>query len=188
MSIFNLDKIFKPRRVALIGIGAAPADRGKRVLANLLGGGFRGIVYPVSSEVESVTGVPTYPDLASLPRPPDRAVICSPADQVPQAVSACGAAGILGVVILSGGFREAGAEGARREQQLAAYRNQKKMIDDTEQFIERFRYKSTKAVQVQSRIKQLEKLDRPEVEDEDSSHINIRFAPAPRAGSIAPRR
>ena len=72
----------------------------------------------------------------------------------------------------------------RREQQMAAYRNQQKMIDDTEQFIERFRYKATKAVQVQSRIKQLEKIDLIEVEEEDVGTINVRFAPAPRAGSI----
>lgn len=127
MSIFNLDKIFKPRRVALIGIGREPADLGKRVLANLLGGGFRGIVYPVSAEVESVSGVPTYPDLQSLPRTPDLGVICSPAQDVQQAVRDCGEAGILGVVILSGGFRESGPEGLQREEQLAAvaarYRN-----------------------------------------------------------------
>lgn len=72
----------------------------------------------------------------------------------------------------------------RREQQIAAYRNQQKKIGDTEQFIERFRYKATKAVQVQSRIKQLEKLDIIEVDLEDLDTINIRFAPAPRAGSI----
>ncbi|HYX08382.1 MAG TPA: ABC-F family ATP-binding cassette domain-containing protein [Bacteroidales bacterium] len=72
----------------------------------------------------------------------------------------------------------------RREQQLAAYRNQQKMIGETEQFIERFRYKATKAVQVQSRIKQLDKIDRIEVDDEDLSSINIRFPAAPRAGSI----
>ncbi len=72
----------------------------------------------------------------------------------------------------------------RREQQMAAYRNQQKMIGDTEQFIDRFRYKATKAVQVQSRIKQLEKLDIIEVDEEDLSAINVRFAPAPRAGSI----
>ena len=70
----------------------------------------------------------------------------------------------------------------RREQQIAAFRNQKKMIDDTEKFIERFRYKATKAVQVQSKIKQLDKVDRLEVDDEDTSAINIRFAPAPRSG------
>ncbi len=72
----------------------------------------------------------------------------------------------------------------RREQQIAAYRNQQKMIEDTEQFIERFRYKATKAVQVQSRIKQLEKLDIIEIDEEDTAAMNIRFAPAPRAGSI----
>jgi ATP-binding cassette subfamily F protein 3 len=72
----------------------------------------------------------------------------------------------------------------RREQQLAAYRNQQKMINDTERFIERFRYKNTKSVQVQSRIKHLDKLDRIEVDEEDKSRINIRFSPAPRSGTI----
>jgi ATP-binding cassette subfamily F protein 3 len=72
----------------------------------------------------------------------------------------------------------------RREQQTAAYRNQQKMIDDTEKFIERFRYKPTKAVQVQSKIKQLKKLDRIEIEDEDTTAMNIRFSPAPRSGTV----
>jgi len=70
----------------------------------------------------------------------------------------------------------------RREQQLAAYRNQQKMIEDTEDFIERFRYKATKAVQVQSRIKQLEKIERIEIDEIDKSAINIKFPPAPRSG------
>jgi len=69
-------------------------------------------------------------------------------------------------------------------QQKAAYENQKKMIDETEKFIERFRYKATKAVQVQSRIKQLDKIERIEIEELDKSHINISFPPAPRSGSI----
>ena len=72
----------------------------------------------------------------------------------------------------------------RREQQTAAYRNQQKMIEDAEKFIERFRYKPTKAVQVQSKIKQLKKLDRIEIEDEDTSAMNIRFSPAPRSGTV----
>jgi ATP-binding cassette subfamily F protein 3 len=72
----------------------------------------------------------------------------------------------------------------RREQQIAAFRNQQKMIDDTEKFIERFRYKATKAVQVQSKIKQLGKIERLEVDDEDNSALAIRFAPAPRSGSV----
>ena len=70
----------------------------------------------------------------------------------------------------------------QREIQLSAYRNQQKLIDSTEKFIERFRYKATKAVQVQSRIKQLEKLDRIEIEEENNSSLKINFPPAPRSG------
>ena len=72
----------------------------------------------------------------------------------------------------------------RREQQIASFRNQQKMIEETEKFIERFRYKATKAVQVQSKIKQLDKVERLEVDDEDNSAINLRFPPAPRSGTI----
>ncbi|MEA2107563.1 MAG: ABC-F family ATP-binding cassette domain-containing protein [Bacteroidota bacterium] len=72
----------------------------------------------------------------------------------------------------------------QREQQLAAYRNQQKMIEETEAFIERFRYKATKAVQVQSRIKQLEKLDRIEIDEIDVSKLNIKFPEAPRSGDL----
>ncbi len=72
----------------------------------------------------------------------------------------------------------------RREQQMAAYRNQQKMIEDTQDFIDRFRYKSTKAVQVQSRIKQLDRLDVIEVDDEDLTSLNIKFPPAPRSGDV----
>ncbi len=72
----------------------------------------------------------------------------------------------------------------RRIQQIASYRNQYKMIEDTEKFIERFRYKATKAVQVQSKIKQLGKIERLEVDEEDSSAITLRFPPAPRSGTV----
>lgn len=72
----------------------------------------------------------------------------------------------------------------RIEQQWRAYQNQQKQIKDTEAFIERFRYKATKSVQVQSRIKQLDKLERIEVEQEDSARISIRFQPAVRSGEI----
>lgn len=72
----------------------------------------------------------------------------------------------------------------RRAQQIASFRNQQKMIEDTEKFIERFRYKATKAVQVQSKIKQLDKIERLEVDEEDNSSINLRFPPAPRSGTL----
>ena len=70
----------------------------------------------------------------------------------------------------------------RVEQQMRAYENQQKLIHDTEDFIERFRYKATKAVQVQSRIKMLEKLERIEVDEVDRSRMRLKFPPAPRSG------
>ena len=72
----------------------------------------------------------------------------------------------------------------RRAQQMAAYENQQRMIEKTEEFIEKFRYKPTKSNQVQSRVKQLEKLDRIEIDEEDLSRLNIKFPPAPRSGQI----
>ena len=72
----------------------------------------------------------------------------------------------------------------RREQQIAAYRNQQKMINDTEKFIERFRYKPTKSIQVQSKIKMLNKIEKIEIDEEDISAMNLRFPPSPRSGTV----
>ena len=72
----------------------------------------------------------------------------------------------------------------RIEQQMRAWRNQQKQIAETEEFIERFRYKATKSVQVQSRIKQLAKIERIEVDEVDTSHLSLRFPPAPRSGDF----
>jgi len=73
----------------------------------------------------------------------------------------------------------------RRDQQLAAYNNQQKQIADTERFIERFRSKASKAIQVQSRIKQLDRLDRIEIDQEDTAAMRFSFPPAPRSGKVA---
>jgi ATP-binding cassette, subfamily F, member 3 len=72
----------------------------------------------------------------------------------------------------------------RRQQQMSAFKNQQKMIEDTEKFVERFRYKATKAVQVQSRMKQLDKIERIEIDPEDSSSMHLAFPPSPRSGSV----
>ena len=72
----------------------------------------------------------------------------------------------------------------RMEQQWAAYENQQRMIEKSEEFIERFRYKATKSNQVQSRIKQLDKIDRIEIEEEDKSAISVKFPSAPRSGNV----
>ena len=115
MSIRNLDKIFDPRRIAVIGASDTTTSVGYTVLRNLVGSGFKGVVYPVNPKRESVQGVQAYKDIPSLPNPPDLAVICTPAHTVPGIVKECGEAGTRGVVIISAGFREVGKEGRELE-------------------------------------------------------------------------
>ncbi len=116
MSIRNLDKIFEPHRVAVIGASDTPTSVGYTVLRNLVGSGFRGVVYPVNAKREAVQGVQAYKDISSLPHAPDLAVICTPAASVAALVRQCGEIGTRGVVIISAGFREIGAEGRKLEE------------------------------------------------------------------------
>lgn len=118
MSIENLHKIFNPYRVAVIGASDTPTSVGYTVLKNLVGSGFRGVVYPVNPKRESVQGIHAYKDVASLPHPPDLAVICTPARTVPGLVHDLGEVGTRGIVIISAGFREIGEEGKRLEVQV----------------------------------------------------------------------
>ena len=118
MSILNLDKIFAPHRVAVIGASDTPSSVGYTVLKNLIGSGFAGVVYPVNSKRESVQGIQAYPDVKSLPHAPDLAVICTPAVTVPGLVRDLGEVGTRGLVIISAGFREIGEEGRKLEKQV----------------------------------------------------------------------
>jgi acetyltransferase len=120
MSVHNLDPIFNPRRIAVIGVTPNPQSVGGKILSNLVGGGFHGVVYPVSPTSEAVLGIPCYPDLRSLPKTPDLGIICSGAAQVPQFVRDCGEAGVGGLIINSAGFREIGQEGRELEALLQA--------------------------------------------------------------------
>ena len=120
MSIRNLDKIFDPHRVAVIGASDTPNSVGYTLLHNLIGTGFRGVVYPVNSNREAVQGIQTYKDIASVPHVPDLALICTPAVGVPALVRDCGEAGVRGLVVISAGFREIGEEGRNLEQQIIA--------------------------------------------------------------------
>ena len=118
MDVHNLGHIFNPARIAVVGVTQNPNSVGGKVLANLVGGGFRGVVYPVNADAEAVLGVPCYPDVALLPKTPDLAIICSPAEEVPRRVAACGEAGIRGLIIMSAGFKETGEAGRRLEQEI----------------------------------------------------------------------
>ena len=118
MSILNLDRIFAPHRVAVIGASDSPSSVGYTVLRNLVGSGFRGVVYPVNPKRESVQGIHAYKDIPSLPHPPDLAVICTPAGTVPDIVRECGEAGTRGLVVISAGFREVGEEGRKLEERV----------------------------------------------------------------------
>ncbi len=120
MDVHKLNRFFNPARIALIGVSANPNSVGGKVLSNLVGGGFDGVVYPVNPEREAVLGIQCYPDVKSLPRPADLGVICSPAVKVPDLVRQCGEAGILGLIIISAGFGETGAEGKALEDKIKA--------------------------------------------------------------------
>ncbi|MBW6536381.1 MAG: GNAT family N-acetyltransferase [Mariniphaga sp.] len=120
MAIRKLDSIFKPKRIALIGVSNNPDSVGGITLRNLVGGGYNGVVYPVNPKREAVFGIPCYPDVKSLPKVPDLAVIMTAAKHVPQLVRECGEAGIHGIIIMSAGFKEAGKEGKVLEDQVKA--------------------------------------------------------------------
>src|SRR5512136_1865620 len=120
MAIHRLENIFNPQRIALVGVTANPKSVGGKVLGNLVAGGCRGGVYPVNPDFEAVMGISCLPSLRELPRPVDVGVICAPAPKVPALVRECGEAGIPGVVIVSSGFRETGAEGRALEDEVLA--------------------------------------------------------------------
>jgi acetyltransferase len=118
VTIRNLDKIFRPRRVAVVGASDQPKKVGYILLHNLIGRGYEGVVYPVNTKREAVQGIAAYPSLTALPHVPDLAVICTPAATVPGLIDECGRLGIMGVIIISAGFREVGAEGKRLEEEV----------------------------------------------------------------------
>jgi acetyltransferase len=115
MNTHNLDCIFKPKRIAVIGVSSNPNSVSGKVLSNLVGSGFMGVVYPVNPDYEAVMAMSCFPDLNSLPKKPDLALICTAAKQVPEWIKKCGEAGINGIIIMSSGFRETGEEGIRLE-------------------------------------------------------------------------
>ena len=118
MAVENLDKIFKPKSIAVIGASEKVGSPGYRVFRNLIGSGYEGVVYPVNPNRESVQGVQAYPTINDVPRIVDLAIIITPAKTVPDILEQCGKRGTKGILIITAGFKEIGPEGAALEQQL----------------------------------------------------------------------
>jgi len=116
----DLVPFFSPRGVALIGATPNPRKLGYGVLRNLTQFAFQGQVYPVNPNYQQINDWPCYPDIASVPDPVDLAIIVLPAPVVPATLKACGRRGIRAAIIISGGFKEVGAEGAALEQACVA--------------------------------------------------------------------
>lgn len=104
MSVRNLEHLFRPKSVAVIGASNRPHSVGNTIMHNLLEGGFAGQVMPVNPKHEAVAGVLTYPDVGGLPMTPDLAVICTPATMVPGLIAELGARGTKAVVVLTAGL------------------------------------------------------------------------------------
>ena len=104
MTIRNLEKLFAPRSVAVIGASGTPARVGSVVLDNLLRGGFAGTVWPVNPKYKTLHGVPCYPNVRALPGIPDLGVIAVPPDAVPQQIAELGALGCRAAVVLTAGL------------------------------------------------------------------------------------
>jgi acetyltransferase len=118
MDTHKLDRIFKPKRIAVIGVTINPNSVGGKVISNLVGGGFGGVVYPVNPQHEAVLGIHCFPDVRSLPKTPDLALLCTPPGEVPGVVRECGEAGIFGLIIVTAGFRETGDSGRLLEEEI----------------------------------------------------------------------
>ncbi|MGZ3183156.1 MAG: bifunctional acetate--CoA ligase family protein/GNAT family N-acetyltransferase [Telluria sp.] len=121
MSVRNLDKLFAPQSVALIGASARAGSVGANVLRNLLAGGFRGPVWPVNPKYNDLAGVPVFRHVDELPAAPDLAVICTPPPTVPAVIRALGERGTRAAVVLTAGMGAAGENGRTlREEMLDA--------------------------------------------------------------------
>jgi acetyltransferase len=116
MSTRNLDRLFDPRSIAVIGASNKKGSVGYILLRNLIGAEYDGIVFPVNPKAPSVQGIQAYTSIGQVPRKVDLAVIAVPAPAVPDVVRECGEAGVAGAVIVSAGFKETGKEGKKLEE------------------------------------------------------------------------
>jgi acetyl coenzyme A synthetase (ADP forming)-like protein len=117
-TIASLRAFLKPRSIAVIGASQRQATIGNTLFHNLLRQEFKGVIYPVNPNAEVVASVKTYPSVLDIPGDVDLAVVIVPAEIVQQVMEQCGHKGVRGVVVISAGFAEIGAEGMQRQERL----------------------------------------------------------------------
>jgi acetyltransferase len=114
----QLDAIFRPETVAVIGASDRPGSVGRTIMWNLISNPFGGTIYPVNARRQNILGIKAYPSVSEVPERVDLAVIAAPAPTVPGIIRECVEAGVEGAIIISAGFRETGPEGAELEWQV----------------------------------------------------------------------
>ncbi len=114
MTIRNLEFMFNPSSVALVGTSQEPGSIGAVLAHNMISGGFQGDIFPISAKYGTIGGLPAYPDLDSLPKTPDLAVIAAPPETFPQIIEKLGSLGTRSAVVISAGFGEEGSEEGHR--------------------------------------------------------------------------
>jgi len=114
----NLDRIFNPKSIAIVGASEEEGTVGYALMRNLIELKFQGDIYPVNIRKTEILGYKAYPSVEQIPERVDLAVIATPARTVPDVVEQCGKAGIMALVIISAGFKEIGPEGKALEERI----------------------------------------------------------------------
>lgn len=114
----QLDCLFRPKSVAVIGASPTPGKLGYDILSNVINAGFAGPIYPVNPKADTILGLTAFKNIGDISPPPDLAVIIIPARAVPGTIEQCGAAGVKAAVVITGGFAEAGEEGEKLQNEL----------------------------------------------------------------------
>ena len=118
MGTLNLDKIFNPKSVAIVGASDAEGSVGYAIVKNFTQSGFAGKVYFINIRKPEILGVKTYKSVDEVPEPVDLAIIATPAETVPDVMEECGRANVKGVIIVSAGFKETGPPGKALEEKI----------------------------------------------------------------------
>jgi acyl-CoA synthetase (NDP forming) len=126
--VVDLEAIFNPRSVAVIGASSVLAKWGQMILTNIVAGRFPGRIYPVNAKGGTLCGLPVYRTLRDVPGPVDVAILTTPAEMVFQVLEDCGERGVKGLVVVTSGFGETGEEGRRLERELVSRCGERGMV------------------------------------------------------------